>query len=233
MRWRRSGGRKVRTPLYLQFEATECAAACLGILLAYFGRWVPLEELRRACGVSRDACSAADVVDAAREYGLRLTGRRMEPRRIERPDMPLPAILFWELDHFVVLEGASRSTASQPSPPPNIYEVDAVSLLVEVGKARGVRGVEADRHDLLRRRPGQCLHHRVVRAVGGEHAGADRGRGFSSEPYGATMSMGRFEPSLNGMSGLVSTDLMHESPAAMVDANGQFTFVRTWAQVPS
>ena len=43
-----------------------------------------------------------------REYGLRLTGRRMEPRRIERPDMPLPAILFWELDHFVVLEGASR-----------------------------------------------------------------------------------------------------------------------------
>ena len=108
MRWRRSGGRKVRTPLYLQFEATECAAACLGILLAYFGRWVPLEELRRACGVSRDACSAADVVDAAREYGLRLTGRRMEPRRIERPDMPLPAILFWELDHFVVLEGASR-----------------------------------------------------------------------------------------------------------------------------
>ena len=133
MRWRRSGGRKVRTPLYGPrvvfvnrlyreeavvhrwkaesldvLEATECAAACLGILLAYFGRWVPLEELRRACGVSRDACSAADVVDAAREYGLRLTGRRMEPRRIERPDMPLPAILFWELDHFVVLEGASR-----------------------------------------------------------------------------------------------------------------------------
>ena len=108
MRGRRSGGRKVRTPLYLQFEATECGAACLGILLAYHGRWVPLEELRRACGVSRDACSAADVVDAAQEYGLRLTGRRMEPRRIERPDMPLPAILFWELDHFVVLEGFSR-----------------------------------------------------------------------------------------------------------------------------
>ena len=59
------------------------------------------------------------------------------------------------------------------------------------------------------------------------------GRGFSSEPYGATMSTGRFEPSLNGMSGLVSTDFTHESPAAMVDANGQFTFVRTWSHVPS
>ena len=108
MRGRRFTGRKVRTPIYLQFEATECAAACLGILLAYFGRWVPIEELRRACGVSRDACSAADVVDAAQEYGLRLTGRRMEPRQTLRPDMPLPAILFWEFDHFVVLEGFSR-----------------------------------------------------------------------------------------------------------------------------
>ena len=122
MRGRRSGGRKVRTPLYLQFEATECAAACLGILLAYFGRWVPLEELRRACGVSRDACSTADVVDAAREYGLRLTGRRMEPRRIERPDMPLPAILFWGLDHFVVLGrppvDLRRCRGTRQCPPP-------------------------------------------------------------------------------------------------------------------
>ena len=106
IRERLFGGRRVRTPLFLQFEATECGAACLGIILAYFRRWVSLEELRVVCGISRDACSAADIVRAAEGYGLSVTGWRREPHQLQ--SMALPLILFWEFNHFVVLEGFSR-----------------------------------------------------------------------------------------------------------------------------
>ena len=109
MAWMRSGRSKVkriRTPLFPQMEAAECGAACLGAVLAYFGRWVSIEILRKACGVNRDGTSAADLVTAAREYGLRITGWRKEVH--ELADMPLPAILFWDFNHFVVLEGVGR-----------------------------------------------------------------------------------------------------------------------------
>lgn len=99
-------GHRVHTPLFLQFQETECGAACLGIILAYFRRYVSLEELRTSCGVSRDTCSAADIVRAAEEYDLRATGWRKEPHELH--DISLPAILFWEFNHFVVLEGFSR-----------------------------------------------------------------------------------------------------------------------------
>ena len=98
--------RRLRTPIIPQFEAAECGAASLGIILAHFGRWVPLEELRDACGVSRDGSNAADIVRAGEGYGLRIRGRRKEIESLGEVD--LPAILFWEFNHFLVLEGMSR-----------------------------------------------------------------------------------------------------------------------------
>ena len=97
------GARRVRTPIFPQFEAAECGAASLGAVLAHFGRWVSIEDLREACGVSRDGSSAGDIARAARTYGLKVSGWRKQLDELQ--DIPLPAILFWDFRHFVVLEG--------------------------------------------------------------------------------------------------------------------------------
>lgn len=87
----------------MQMEMVECGAACLGIVLEYFGRWLPLEKLREACHVSRDGCNAADIRRAAERYGLKAKGWRKEVDQLA--DMTMPLILFWSFNHFVVLEG--------------------------------------------------------------------------------------------------------------------------------
>lgn len=97
------GRRRLRTPVMMQLEATDCGAACLGIVLAHFGRWVSLEEMREACGVGRDGSSAEDLVRAARRYGVEGVGWRREVHQLAT--MPLPLVLFWGFNHFVVLEG--------------------------------------------------------------------------------------------------------------------------------
>lgn len=95
--------KRLRTPLFPQLETSECGAACLGILLAHYGRWEPMEKLRDACGVGRDGTSAADIVRAARKYDLEFAGWRRQVGELR--DVALPAILFWEFNHFLVLEG--------------------------------------------------------------------------------------------------------------------------------
>ena len=97
---------RVTTPLLLQTHATECGAASLGSVLAYFGRWVPFIELRGKCEVSRDGSTAADIARAAKSYGLECKGLNVHIHQLR--NMPLPLILFWEFNHFLILEGFDR-----------------------------------------------------------------------------------------------------------------------------
>ncbi|MCY3690269.1 MAG: cysteine peptidase family C39 domain-containing protein [Gammaproteobacteria bacterium] len=94
---------RIRTPILLQMHATECGAACLGSVLAWYGRWVPLTELREKCEVSRDGSSAASILRAARHYGLECRGLSIGAESLKL--LQMPAVLFWQFNHFVVLEG--------------------------------------------------------------------------------------------------------------------------------
>jgi len=101
--------KKKKVPLIMQMEMLECGAACLAMILAYHGKWIPLEKVRQDCGVSRDGSNALNMIKAARNYGFKAGGKRGEPTDLK--NVLLPCIIHWNFNHFVVLTGLTNKYA--------------------------------------------------------------------------------------------------------------------------
>ena len=132
-----------RVPVVMQMEALECGAACLAMILAYYGKWVPLEQVRLDCGVSRDGSNARNMLRAARSYGLAAKGYRYEPEDLQKSGK-FPCIIHWNFNHFVVLNGFRGGKAVLNDPARGTYAVSmrafdeaftGVCLFFEPGEA--------------------------------------------------------------------------------------------------
>lgn len=93
-----------KVPMTIQMEATECGAASLCMVLAYYDKWIPLDQMRLMCGVSRNGSNAKNILIAARKLGLVAQGYRFEPEELKQ-NGHFPCIIFWEFNHFIVVDG--------------------------------------------------------------------------------------------------------------------------------
>ena len=111
-----------KVPVVMQMEALECGAASLAMILAYYGKWIPLEQVRLDCGVSRDGSNARNILRAARSYGLSARGYRYEPETLKK-EGKFPCVIHWNFNHFVVLNGFRGNKAVLNDPAKGTYTV--------------------------------------------------------------------------------------------------------------
>ncbi len=115
-------GGVAKVPVIMQMEALECGAASLAMVLAYYRKWIPLEQVRLDCGVSRDGSNMKNVYLAAQHYGLEVHGYRMEVEAL-KTKASFPCIIHWEFNHFVVLDGFKKNCAVINDPARGVVKV--------------------------------------------------------------------------------------------------------------
>ena len=111
-----------KVPVIMQMEALECGAASLAMVLAYYGKWVPLEQVRLDCGVSRDGSNMKNVFLAGQHYGMEAHGYRMELDGLKEEGV-FPCIIHWEFNHFVVLDGFKNGKAVINDPARGVVQI--------------------------------------------------------------------------------------------------------------
>lgn len=111
-----------KVPVVMQMEALECGAASLAMICAYYDKWIPLEQIRVDCGVSRDGSNAKNILVAARSYGFSAKGYRYEPEDLKKQGK-FPCIIHWNFNHFVVLDGFKGGKAYLNDPAKGSYSV--------------------------------------------------------------------------------------------------------------
>lgn len=111
-----------KVPVVMQMEALECGAASLAMVCAYYNKWIPLEQIRVDCGVSRDGANAKNLLVAARSYGFVAKGYRYEPDDLKKHGK-FPCIIHWNFNHFVVLDGFKGKKAVINDPAKGNYTV--------------------------------------------------------------------------------------------------------------
>lgn len=131
-----------KVPVVMQMEALECGAACLTMIMAYYSKWIPLEQVRSDCGVSRDGSNARNILKAARNYGMVAKGYRFEPEEL-REEGSFPCIIHWEFNHFVVCDGFKGNKVYLNDPARGSYAVPierfdesftGITLMIEPGE---------------------------------------------------------------------------------------------------
>ena len=116
------GQKPKKVPVILQMEALECGAASLCMVLAYYKKWVRLDKMRVDCGVSRDGSSAKNIWKAAENYGLKVSAKRYNVEQLMSRAI-FPAIIWWNSNHFVVLNGFEKRRAFINDPAKGLVKI--------------------------------------------------------------------------------------------------------------
>lgn len=153
-------GKVAKVPVILQLEALECGAASLAMVLAYYDKWIPLEQVRVDCGVSRDGSNAKNILMAARNYGMDAKGYKYEVDALKEQGQ-FPCIIHWNFNHFVVLNGFKKDKAVINDPARGLIEVSmeefdnsftGICIMLSPSESFTADGKEKSMGEFVRRR---------------------------------------------------------------------------------